>query len=58
MTTKEKPTLVKTDDPRRDALDETPPLLGSWRNIYAVVIGTLVVLVTVFWLITRAYRSL
>ena len=39
-----------------DPLDETPPLLGSWRNIYAVVLGTLAVLVIIFWLVTRAYR--
>lgn len=39
----------------RPELDDTPPLLGSWRNIYAVVLGNLAVLVLLFWLITRVY---
>lgn len=39
-----------------ESLDEKPPVLGSWRNIYAVVLGTLALVVTVFWLITRAYE--
>lgn len=42
--------------PARPELDETPPLLGSWRNIYLVVLGNLVVLIALFWLLTRAYR--
>lgn len=40
----------------RPELDETPPLLGSWRNLYAVVLGTLATLVLVFWLITRTFN--
>lgn len=40
----------------RPEMDATPPLLGSWRNIYLVVLGNLAVLVLLFWLLTRAYR--
>ncbi|MCB9541489.1 MAG: hypothetical protein H6703_03465 [Myxococcales bacterium] len=40
----------------RPELDEIPPLLGSWRNIYLVVLGNLAVLVVIFWLVTRVYR--
>ncbi len=36
-------------------LDDTPPLLGSWRNIYIVVLGNLVLLIVLFWLLTAAY---
>lgn len=36
--------------------EEPPPLLGSWRNLYAVVIANLVVMIALFWLITWAYR--
>jgi hypothetical protein len=36
-------------------LDDRPPVLGSWRNIYGAVLGSLVVVVLVFWLITKAY---
>ncbi|MCI0572143.1 MAG: hypothetical protein L0Y66_15415 [Myxococcaceae bacterium] len=39
----------------RPELDETPPLLGSWRNIYLLVVGTLAVLVALFWALTEAY---
>lgn len=42
--------------PPRPEMDATPPLLGSWRNIYLVVLGNLAVLVLLFWLLTRAYR--
>lgn len=38
-----------------DSPDDRPPLLGSWRNLYLVVIGTLATLVTVFWWLTRTY---
>ena len=39
----------------RPELDDVPPLLGSWRNIYFVVLGTLFALVLLFWLLTRAH---
>jgi hypothetical protein len=37
-------------EPARD--EDPPPLLGSWRAIYAVVIGELAALVAVFYAIT------
>ncbi len=36
--------------------ESPPPLLGRWRNLYALVLGNLVFLIAVFWLITVAYR--
>jgi hypothetical protein len=39
----------------RPELDDAPPLLGSWRNIYLLVLGTLAVLIALFWALTRAY---
>jgi hypothetical protein len=39
----------------RPEMDDKPPLLGSWRNIYAVVLGTLAIIIVVCALITRAY---
>ena len=35
--------------------EEPPPLLGSWRNLYAAVLANLALLVVVLWLLTRAY---
>ncbi|RKH52965.1 hypothetical protein D7X96_06600 [Corallococcus interemptor] len=40
---------------RRPELDDAPPLLGSWRNIYILVLGTFVLFVAVFWALTEAY---
>jgi hypothetical protein len=37
--------------------DEAPPLLGSWRNLYLMVGGALVLLIAAFYLITRHFRS-
>lgn len=37
------------------APDDPPPLLGTWRNLYALVLGALVVQIVVYWWITRAY---
>ncbi len=39
----------------RPEMDDAPPLLGSWRNLYIATIGTLVVLVVVFWVLTEVY---
>ncbi|MGQ0507728.1 MAG: hypothetical protein ACT4TC_20695 [Myxococcaceae bacterium] len=41
-------------DPRPE-MDDAPPLLGSWRNIYLLILGTFAVLVTAFYALTRAY---
>ncbi len=45
---------------RRDAAaiataDEPPPVLGRWRNLYAVVIGLLALLIAAFYMISRRY---
>lgn len=39
----------------RPELDDAPPLLGSWRNIYLFVLGSLVVFIALFWALTRVY---
>lgn len=36
--------------------EENPPILGTWRNVYALVIGTLVVLMFLFYLFTQHYK--
>jgi hypothetical protein len=35
---------------------EPPPFLGSWRNVYAVVLGWLTFLIGVFYLFTRYFE--
>ena len=39
----------------RPEMNDAPPVLGSWRNIYLLVLGNLALLVALFWAITRAY---
>jgi hypothetical protein len=36
--------------------DEPPPFLGTWRRVYVGILIYLVVLITGFYLFTRAYR--
>lgn len=36
-----------------DPLDSRPPLLGSWRNLYVVLVVELAVLVAAFWALGR-----
>ena len=36
--------------------ESPPPLLGSWRNLYLLVAGNLVLLIALFALFTRAFR--
>ena len=35
--------------------DEPPPILGSWRNLYVVVLGWLAILVIVFYAFTHYF---
>ena len=36
--------------------EEPPPILGSWNRLYALVLGTLAVVVALLTVITRVYR--
>jgi len=36
--------------------DEAPPFGRSWHSLYAVVAGTLIVLIAVFYAFTVAFR--
>lgn len=58
MSTAPQPTPPPPDavppEPRPE-LDDAPPILGSWRNIYLFVLGSLVLLVALLWALTRVY---
>ena len=32
---------------------EPPPVLGSWRNVYALILSVLAVLIALFYALTR-----
>jgi len=40
----------------RDVPDPPPPFLGTWRRVYAAILIYLVLLISAFYLFTRAYR--
>lgn len=45
-----------TDDEKpRPEMEDAPPLLGSWRNIYLTVIGTLALYVAMLWMFSRFF---
>jgi len=39
--------------PQKDMPDEPPPFLGSWRNVYILVLTYLVAVISLFYLFTR-----
>ncbi|NOK00725.1 MULTISPECIES: hypothetical protein [Myxococcus] len=39
----------------RPELDDAPPLLGSWRNIYILVLGTFFLFLALGWVLTEVY---
>ncbi len=55
MTDSSKPPEPAVASKPRPELDDAPPLLGSWRNIYLFVLGSLAVFIALFWALTRAY---
>jgi hypothetical protein len=36
--------------------EEKPPILGSWKNVYALVIGTLLAVIISLYFFTRYYQ--
>jgi hypothetical protein len=42
-------------EPRRQVIDEPPPVLGTWPRVYAVVLAWLAALVALFYTFARAY---
>jgi hypothetical protein len=36
--------------------EEKSPILGSWRNVYALVIGVLVAIIVVLYIFTKYYQ--
>ena len=39
--------------PEPDEPLEPPPLLGSWRNVYVLIVGALAFLIALFYALTR-----
>jgi len=43
------------DPPPKAVIDEPPPFLGAWRNVYIFVLCYLFVVILGFYLFSRAY---
>lgn len=41
--------------PTKDAPDEPPPFLGTWRRVYIAIVLYLATLIVLFYLFTKAY---
>jgi hypothetical protein len=39
--------------PERDEPEAPPPLMGSWRNVYALIVINLAALIALFYALTR-----
>lgn len=50
-------TLKKQPKPTnaRPEMDDKPPILGSWKRLYTLEIGVLVLVMAGLWLVTRMY---
>jgi len=48
--------MIDNPEPKEEnEKTESPPILGSWRNMYAFVIGLLLALIFLFYLITKYF---
>jgi hypothetical protein len=43
-------------NPPHDADEEAPPMFGSWRLLYALVLGELVLLILLLYFFRRAFE--
>jgi len=47
---------MRSDEDTRDLESGPPPFGGSWRRLYAIVVGALVVEIALFALFTAVFR--
>jgi len=47
--------LPHEETPAKVVVEEAPPILGSWRNFYALVLGVLVLDILMLYLFTRLF---
>ena len=51
------PAAPDSGAPRKERADEEPPpILGSWKRLYALVLLNLAALILLFWLFTRWFK--
>ncbi|HMN18699.1 MAG: hypothetical protein PHY57_02045 [Ignavibacterium sp.] len=40
---------------KKNRTDDSPPLFGSWKIIYSLVIIELIILITLFFILTKVF---
>ncbi len=48
--------MNKVDDEKTIVEDDKPPIFGSWNKLYGFVFFTLVALVFIFYVFTKAFE--
>ena len=48
--------MNKDDEIKNSKEDPLPPIFGSWNKLYGFVFSTLVLLVVLFYLFTKAFE--
>lgn len=48
--------MNKVNDKDNNTEDSPPPILGSWNKIYGIVFFTLITLIFLFYLFTKAFE--
>ena len=48
---------MSTSETDHEPPEDAPPVLGTWRRLYAVVIAWLVVLIAIFYLFARRFAA-
>lgn len=48
--------MSSADRQRPPETEEPPPLFGTWRRLYAAVLGFLALLIALFYLFMRAFE--
>ena len=43
------------EDNYQNKIDDKPPFLGSWNKIYLLVLSELIVIITLFYIFTKAF---
>lgn len=48
---------MQSEERKKKSTDEsTPPILGSWTKVYALVFGNLIFLILMFYLFTKVFE--
>jgi hypothetical protein len=47
--------MEKSQTNKEEIVDEKPPILSSWKQIYSIVLINLIVLILLFYIFTKSF---